>query len=65
MDEIRVILSQMDGAELRREKRKNRYYTRCDGTADDCETNEAIHSLGGKAHFFRAEDYERIFGRKD
>lgn len=62
MDEVRVISSDLDGGQLRREKVKNRYYMRTDGTADDCEINEAIQSLRGQSMFIRAEDYERIFG---
>ena len=62
MDEVRVISSDKDGADLRREKRKSRYHVQCDGTADDCEINEAIQSLGGQSMFTSAEDYERIFG---
>ena len=62
MDEVRVISSDKDGADLRREKRKNRYHVRCDGTADDAEINDAIRGLGGQSMFTSAEDYERIFG---
>lgn len=62
MDEVRVISADKDGADLRREKVKNRYHVRCDGTADDCEINDVIQSLGGQSMFTSAEDYERIFG---
>lgn len=62
MEEVRVISSDKDGADLRREKRKSRYHTRCDGAGDDCEINEAAQSLGGQSMFTSAEDYERIFG---
>ncbi|KKL18450.1 hypothetical protein LCGC14_2475420 [marine sediment metagenome] len=62
MDEVRVISSDKDGADLRREKRKSRYHVRCDGTADDREINDAIASLGSPSMFTSAEDYERIFG---
>lgn len=65
MDEIRVISSDKDGADLRREERKSRYYTRCDGAADDGEINEAIQSLRGQSMFVSAEDYDRIFGGGD
>ena len=64
MEEVRVISSDKDGADLRREKRKSRYHVRCDGTADDCEINDAIQSLGGQSMFTSAEDYERIFGER-
>ena len=62
---IRVISSQKDGADLRRERARNRYYSRCDGTADNDEINEAIQNANkGMTWAVRAEDYERIFGKK-
>ena len=62
---IRVISGDKDGADLRREQRKERYYSRCDGTADDCEINEALQNANkGMTWAVRAEDYERIFGKK-
>jgi len=61
---IRVISGNKDGAELRREQRKARYYSRCDGTTDNDEINEAIQNANkGMTFAFRAEDYERIFGK--
>lgn len=62
MEEVRVITSDKDGADLRREKRKSRYHVRCDGRADDAEINEAIQGLGGQSMFISADDWERIFG---
>ena len=62
---IRVISGQKDGADLRREQRKGRYYSRSDGTADNDEINEAIQNANkGMMWAVRAEDYERIFGKK-
>jgi len=61
---IRVISGQKDGAAPRREQRKERYYSRCDGTADNDEINEAIQNANkGMAWAVPAEDYERIFGK--
>ena len=62
---IRVISGQKDGADLRREQRKERYYSRCDGTADNDEINEAIQNANkGMMWAVPAKDYERIFGGK-
>jgi len=61
---IRVISGNKDGADLRREQRKNPMHLRCDGTADNHEINEAIQNANkGMMFAFRAEDYERIFGK--
>jgi len=61
---IRVISGQKDGADLRRERARNRYYSRCDGTADNNEINEAIReSNKGMMWAVPAEDHERIFGK--
>ena len=63
MRTIRVISGQKDGADLRREKRKAKYYSRCDGTADNDEINEALQNANkGMMWAVPAEDYERIFG---
>ncbi len=63
MEEVRVISSDKDGADLRREKAKSRYHVRCDGKADDREINDAIQGVGGQQFLgLSAEDYERIFG---
>ena len=60
---IRVISGQKDGADLRREQRKERYYSRCDGTADDANINEAIQSANkGMMWAVPAERWEEIFG---
>jgi hypothetical protein len=39
--DINVISVDLDGAELRKEKRKNPMHTRCDGTADEGNIKEA------------------------
>ncbi len=62
MDEISVISGDKDGADLRREKARGRYYTRCDGKADDAEINEAIRGVGGRQFLGLGEAYERVFG---
>jgi len=60
---IRVISGQEDGAKLRREQRKERYYLRCDGTADNDEINEALQNANkGMMWAVPAKDHERIFG---
>ncbi len=63
-DEIRVISADLDGADLRHERSKNRRYIRCDGTADDVEINEAISGSGGKSWRLPRGAWERIFGDK-
>jgi hypothetical protein len=61
---IKVISSDKDGADLRREESGNKYYSRCDGKADDQQINEAIQSAGKDLSFFiPANDWERIFGK--
>lgn len=62
MNEIKVISSDIDGADLRRKKKG--YYVRCDGKADNEEINDALQSLGGQSYFIAAKDWERIFGGK-
>ena len=64
---IRVISGQKDGADLRREQRKERYYSRCDGTADNDEINEAIQSANKGMRVtmpWRDGQFEQIFGTK-
>jgi len=60
---IRVISGQKDGADLRREQRKARYYSRCDGTADNDEINEAIQNANkGMMWAVPAKRWQEIFG---
>jgi len=64
---IRVISGQKDGADLRREQRKERYYSRCDGTADNDEINEAIQNANKGMRVtmpWRDGQFEQIFGTK-
>lgn len=62
---VNVISSNLDGAELRREERKNSYFTRCKGSSDDVNINEAISSCNkGKHYTTNPEAWERIFGDK-
>lgn len=68
LDPVRVISADKDGAELRREKTKNRLYTRATGKHDEV----AIHEAQSRATKLNAgmwtipEDaYERIFGKKE
>jgi len=61
-----VISADLDGAELRREKRKNPYHVRCDGKADDQDINDAIQSVNKSARWtILADVWERIFGERD
>lgn len=64
MGQINVISSDLDGAELHREKAKNRRYLRCDGRADDGEINEAIASVGKHQFQGLGEAWGRIFGEQ-
>ena len=63
IDRINVISSDLDGAELHREKAKNSRHLRCDGRADDGEINEAIQGVSKHQFQGLGEAWERIFGR--
>lgn len=65
MDEIHMISADLDGAELRREKRKGRYYSRCDGKQDADTINEGIQSIGRTQYSIPGHLWARIFGGKD
>ena len=63
--EIKVVSSDVDGAQLRRHKRSNPYHTRCTGKHDDDEISEAINHAGrGKVWFIASKAWERIFEGK-
>lgn len=62
VDEIQVISSEIDGAELRRKMMKSPYYTRCDGKEDNEQIQDALDRVGRTQIFIRSEDWERIFG---
>ena len=65
MENIRVISSDKDGADLRRDMARHKYHVRCHGVKDDGQINEAIASLGNsKLHFGLGKNWERIFGGK-
>ncbi len=61
---INVISSDLDGAQLRREKAKNRYHARCDGKEDSEQFQAAINGLGKKQYSIPAHMWEAIFGGK-
>ncbi|MDD5700435.1 MAG: hypothetical protein PHU23_00170 [Dehalococcoidales bacterium] len=63
MDEVRAISSELEGAELRREKGKNRYFTRTSGNNDNEQLNEALHHNQHNL-FIPRSIWERIFGGK-
>ena len=65
MKNIQVISGDgsIDGADLRR--REKGYYSRCDGSKDDQEINEAIQFAGsGKQFVISGEMWKRIFGKE-
>lgn len=62
MNEIKVISSDMDGAELRREMNKNGYHARCDGRGDDAQINEALKHVGVSQFTISGDRWEQIFG---
>ena len=63
LNKIRVISSDKDGADLRREKTKRTRYLRCSGKSDDGQINDVIDSLKHPmGYFFDAEAWQRIFG---
>lgn len=64
MDDLRVISSELDGADLRREKGKNSRHLRCDGKNDDAEINDAIQGSKGKGWSLPSQAWDRIFGGK-
>jgi len=65
MENIRVISSDKDGGDLRREMGRHKYHVKCCGAKDDEQINEAIESLGNsKLHFGLGDNWERVFGGK-
>ena len=65
MNKVSVISSELDGAELRREKQKNNRYLYCDGGADDAEINEALIGVNHTLFVLPDGAWERIFGVKN
>jgi hypothetical protein len=64
MEKIKVISSDKDGAELRREKKENRYHIRCNGSNDNDHINEAISSVNRSQWGSLGSAWDRIFGGK-
>ena len=61
MNEINVLSSDLDGAELHNKKARYPRYNRCDGKDDNEEIQEAINSVGITSMFISANDWKRIF----
>lgn len=62
---IKVISSDLDGAQLRREKMASPRYICCKGKRDNEEINEALTSSSkGKQFNIPSSIWERIFGGK-
>lgn len=65
MADVTVIASEIDGAELKREKKRNRQYLRCDGEGDQHEIQEALDRSNKSATWAGLGDaWERIFGKR-
>jgi len=63
-EEIRVISSDLDGAELRRDIHKNSFYARCDGKMDNEQLQDAVNCAGKLSFSITSEGWDRIFGGK-
>ena len=63
MKEIRVIGSDIDGAELRRERAEHPNHIRCESSADHPDEYRA--KTPAKAWTIPADGWDRIFGRSD
>ena len=62
VNEVAVISSDLDGAQLRREQSKGKYFIRCDGKEDNEQIQDAIDHLGKCQFSVPAEGWEAIFG---
>ena len=62
MREVKVISSDLDGAELTREKIDNLYHIRCSGSHDDGNIQEAIDHKGNGLWRLPEGAWDRIFG---
>ena len=61
-----MISGDKDGADLRREERKAKFFSRCSGKSDDGQINDALQSAHKDILFsIPAEDWKRIFGRQN
>ena len=63
-EQINVISSDLDGAQLAREMHKNSYHARCDGREDNEQIQDSIDYLGKSQFSIPAERWEEIFGGK-
>lgn len=61
---VYVISGDHDGAELRRQKRKNEYHVRCTGKDDDQVIQEVINTQRAMTYSIPAQAWDRIFGGK-
>lgn len=64
MSEIGIISSDLDGAELRREKRKNPRHVCCNGRDDAGAIQEALNHTDRTFFAGLGEAWERIFRRQ-
>ena len=61
MEQVNIISSDHNGAELRRWQRQH-LYTRCDGKDDQHQINEALARTQRDVWSINGEAWERIFG---
>lgn len=61
-NEINVISSDLDGAQLSREKNKNPYFVHCDGKEDNEQIQDAIKHVGKVRLCIPSAAWTRIFG---
>lgn len=64
MDKVKVISSDIDGADLRKEKNRNKYFVRCYGKKDNEELNEALESIKSNKWSISGKMWDKIFGKK-
>ncbi len=65
MNEIKVLSGDLDGRQLRQEQRLNPRHSRCNGTRDDEQINEAIAGVDQpRGYTIPCHLWERIFGRR-
>jgi hypothetical protein len=63
MPDVTVIASELDGAELRREKRRRRLHVRCEGQSDQNTIQEALTRSDRATVWTGLGDaWDRIFG---
>jgi len=64
-NQINVISSDLDGAQLRREIHKNSYFARCDGKEDNEQIQDSITYVGKELFSLPDGVWERVFGHKE